>query len=128
MMVVDGKQSSQKATMTVNQWFKQLLALRHVDVHCTSRLGKVLEDAGWKEVKKMRVSIPTGKWNGKLSEECYVNFTAMLSGLKGPLLQSGIIAESEEVDRLLQLLEAEVEQGKAYWNLEVYVARKPLDT
>lgn len=97
------------ALRQLNAWMEQAMARRGIDVHINTRLADMLRGLGAINVNTVQLEIPMGRPAGRVGVMAATNYIALFTGLRGPILASGVAPAT--YDATLAQAQSELDQG-----------------
>lgn len=108
------------------EWGHNVLKPRGIDPLQVRNIPTMLETTPVENIHTHPVSIPTGRWAGRIGQMCLTNTQAALLGMK-PLICSANNVTEEEFDRLLAQAFLEFEEYKSSLQFTVTYAQKRVE-
>jgi ubiquinone/menaquinone biosynthesis C-methylase UbiE len=105
-------------------WSEQLGKQRGIDFLIAQHLGELLQQAGLRDVHQQRADLPVGKWGGRLGVMLEKDLTAVIRGMKFPIVKMGT-ASAEEYDSVCEAMIPEFAREQEIFPFYVAYGRKP---
>jgi hypothetical protein len=110
--------------------FRRVTDSRNLYVDCAYDMPKMLEEAGFVDIRSESRMLLLGKWAGEIGVANATNHVGVLRGFKTPVLEAGgfgCVTSEAEYDELLNGLEKEWDEiPGSEMQFFVFWARKPL--
>ena len=119
-----GSRATSPAEQRFTQWALAVTARRDIDLQIGAHLPAFLRDAGLTNVTVRELSIPIGAHGGRLGRMMQADVLAVIQGLRGPILATGI-ADAATFDATINQWLAEVDQYRSSWLIYVAIGQRP---
>jgi len=106
-----------------NEKATSMLALRDQDPMIASKLRRLMDTAGFVNIKQKTISFPLG-WYGRLGDMMVDDMRQVVEGMK-PLMVKIFSVTDEDVEQMINGMLKEWPAMKSYMNAFAYVGRKP---
>jgi ubiquinone/menaquinone biosynthesis C-methylase UbiE len=119
-----GAGAASPAERTFTQWALKVTSMRQIDLQVGPHLPTFLRDAGFANVDVREVQIPIGKHGGRLGRMMQTDVLAVIQGLRGPILATGV-TDAATFDATISQWLAEVDRYHSFWAIYVAVGQRP---
>ncbi|RKP09142.1 S-adenosyl-L-methionine-dependent methyltransferase [Thamnocephalis sphaerospora] len=118
----DGGPGAQQLT----HYIRELCKARDCEPRETANLTSQIEEAGFGDVRRLRVQLPIGGWGGLIGTQARHVVLSAWEAMRGPMLEHGV-ATNEQLDETFALLEAELVEQPMWLCLVVYIGQRRAD-
>jgi SAM-dependent methyltransferase len=126
----EDKYPGKPCTEKLSAMFRRVAESRNLYVDCAYDMPKMLEEAGFVDIRSESRMLLLGKWAGEIGVANATNHVGVLRGFKTPVLEAGgfgYVTSEAEYDELLNGLEKEWDEiPGSEMQFFVFWARKPL--
>lgn len=119
-----GSGATSPAERVFTQWALAVTARREIDLQIGPRLPTFLREAGLVNVGVREVQIPIGKYGGRLGRMMQTDVLAVIQGLRGPILATGI-TDAATFDATISQWLAEADHYRSFWAIYVAYGQRP---
>lgn len=119
-----GEGAESPAERTFTEWALQVTARREIDLQVGGRLPTFLRSAGLTNVASREVRIPIGAHGGRLGRMMQADVLAVIQGLRGPILATGITNATTFDATITQWLD-EVDNYRSSWLIYIAIGQRP---
>jgi len=119
-----GAGAASPAEQIFTQWALTVTAMRQIDLQIGPHLPTFLRDAGFTNVDVREVQIPIGKHGGRLGRMMQTDVLAVIQGLRGPILATGV-TDAATFDATISQWLAEVDRYQSVWAIHVAIGQRP---
>ncbi len=119
-----GAGATSPAERIFTQWALDVTARRQIDLQIGPHLPAILQNAGFTNVAVREVQIPIGAHGGRLGRMMQADVLAVIQGLRGPILATGI-ADAATFDATINQWLAEVDRYRSSWAIYVTYGQRP---
>ncbi len=119
-----GVGAASPAEKVFTQWALKVTAMREIDLQIGPRLPLFLREAGLTNVAAREIQIPIGAHGGRLGRMMQTDVLAVIQGLRGPILATGV-TDATTFDATIQRWLAEVDRYRSYWAISVAIGQRP---
>ncbi|GCE13524.1 class I SAM-dependent methyltransferase [Tengunoibacter tsumagoiensis] len=113
------------ATAQLNEWGRSALKPRGIDPSQVQNIPTILQNMHLENIQVQGISLPVGRWGGRLGQMALTNTQSALTGMKPLICSSAGIAE-EEYDQLLAKVYNEFEEYHSSLQFTISYAQKPV--
>ncbi|KAI9595865.1 S-adenosyl-L-methionine-dependent methyltransferase [Syncephalis fuscata] len=108
-----------------SEYLQQLCIKRGSNPRAIFELVPSIEDAGFTDVRRLMVQLPLGSWGGMIGTQARKIIFNAWEALRGPMLENEI-ATTEEFDRVLLMLDTELDERPMWLCLIVYLGKREM--
>jgi SAM-dependent methyltransferase len=119
-----GPGAASPAERVFTQWALKVTAMREIDLQIGPRLPELLRGAELVNVGVREVRIPIGNYGGRLGRMMQTDILAVIQGLRGPILATGI-TDAATFDATIAQWLAEVDRYHSFWAIYVVYGQRP---
>ncbi|RKP09146.1 S-adenosyl-L-methionine-dependent methyltransferase [Thamnocephalis sphaerospora] len=109
----------------INDWFRRISSLGGIHMEKIWDLPEMLRAAGLVVESEERYEVPMGESMGPLGKIGWHDVSTVIRGVQPKLVAAFKLTE-EEINERIVALKPEVNERRCYWQMKVFVARKPL--
>jgi ubiquinone/menaquinone biosynthesis C-methylase UbiE len=109
----------------LSDWIYRSCKRRGIDPRTSLNLKPVLQQAGLINVKSQAISIPVGKWGGKIGEMGITNMHAIWQAMKAPVISFAGVS-GDEYDRVISDVLRECEENHSLLIMHAAYGQRPL--
>jgi ubiquinone/menaquinone biosynthesis C-methylase UbiE len=125
----EGQNPDKPCMEKLTAMYRRITEARNLYVDCTHGISKMLEEAGFVDIRSESRAQSMGKWAGEIGVANGANYTGVLRGIKAPVLEAGgfgYVTSEAEYDELLDGLEREWDEiPGTKKQFIIFWARKP---
>ncbi|HEU0028187.1 MAG TPA: class I SAM-dependent methyltransferase [Ktedonobacterales bacterium] len=118
-----GAGAASPAERMFTQWALAVTARREIDLQIGPHLPTFLREAGLANVTTREVQIPIGKHGGRLGRMMQTDVLAVIQGLRGPTLATGI-TDAATFDATIKQWLAEADHYRSHWAMYVVCGQR----
>lgn len=119
-----GAKTASPAERAFTQWALDVTARRQIDLQIGPHLPAILQSAGFSNVSVREVQIPIGAHGGRLGRMMQTDVLAVIQGLRGPILATGV-TDTATFDATINQWLAEVDRYRSTWSIYVTIGQRP---